>query len=114
VNFISSNLNTSHAEKQNLLNVVDIQMRADKLLELLSKEVSMLELKNQIQDKVKTDLDKQQRDFLLSQQLKTIQDELGGGPHEQDIADLKSKLPTKNGQKTSSNNLKRNWTSSTE
>jgi ATP-dependent Lon protease len=95
VNFISSNLNTSHAEKQNLLNVVDIQMRADKLLELLSKEVSMLELKNQIQDKVKTDLDKQQRDFLLSQQLKTIQDELGGGPHEQDIADLKKQAANK-------------------
>lgn len=95
VNFVSSNLNTSHVEKQNLLDVADISLRAEKLLELLSKEVKMLELKNQIQDKVKSDLDKQQRDYLLSQQLKTIQDELGGGPHDQDIKELKEKAAQK-------------------
>ena len=95
VNFVSSNLNTSHVEKQALLNVADLNMRAEKLLELLSKEVNMLELKNQIQDKVKTDIDKQQRDYMLSQQLKTIQDELGGGPHEQDIKELKEKSAKK-------------------
>ncbi|MBN2746584.1 MAG: endopeptidase La [Bacteroidales bacterium] len=91
VNFVSSNLNTSHLDKQNLLEITDLSQRAEKLLELLSREVKMLELKNQIQDKVKTDLDKQQRDYLLSQQLKTIQDELGGGPHDQDIKELKEK-----------------------
>lgn len=95
VNFVSSNLNTSHVEKQGLLEVVDINLRAEKLLELLSKEVKMVELKNQIQDKVKTDLDKQQRDYLLSQQLKTIQDELGGGPHDQDIKELKERAAKK-------------------
>lgn len=95
VNFVSSNLNSSLTEKQNLLDIADINTRAEKLLELLSREVKMLELKNQIQDKVRTDLDKQQRDYLLSQQLKTIQDELGGGPHDQDIKELKEKATKK-------------------
>lgn len=95
VNFVSSNLNSTLEAKQKLLDIVDVSIRANQLLELLAKEVSMLELKNQIQDKVKNDLDKQQRDYMLNQQLKTIQDELGGSPHEQDIKDLKVKAKTK-------------------
>ena len=59
----------------------------------------MLELKHDIQKKVKVDMDKQQRDFLLNQQLKTIQDEFGGGPHEQEIAELKEKATKKNGRR---------------
>lgn len=95
VNFVSSNLNSGLAEKQSLLELVDLKERADKLLGLLTKEVQQLELKNQIQDKVKQDLDKQQRDYFLNQQLKTIQDELGGSPHEVDIKNLKKRAQQK-------------------
>ncbi len=95
VNFVSSNLSIDVREKQNLLEISDIKERANKVLTLLTKELQMLELKTQIQDKVKTDLDKQQRDFLLNQQLKTIQEELGGSPHEQEINELKKKAKGK-------------------
>lgn len=91
VNFVSSNLNCSVADKQALLANSDLVDRAQKVLELLTSELQVQELKNQIQSKVKTDLDKQQRDYLLGQQLKTIQEELGGLPHEEDIKDLRAK-----------------------
>ena len=91
VNFVSSNLNIELADKQKLLETPDLTKRANEVLAALAKELHMLELKNQIQDKVKLDLDKQQRDYLLSQQLKTIQEELGGSPHEQEINDLKAR-----------------------
>ncbi|MFH1119162.1 MAG: endopeptidase La [Bacteroidota bacterium] len=90
VNFISSNLNISLEEKQMLLAIDDLLERANTVLGLLTKELQIIELKNQIQNKVKIDLDKQQRDYLLNQQLKTIQEELGDNPHTQDIADLKA------------------------
>ena len=77
VNFVSSNLNINLEEKQKLLEISEIKERANKVLAALSKELQMLELKNQIQDKVKHDIDKQQRDYMLNQQLKTIQEELG-------------------------------------
>jgi ATP-dependent Lon protease len=95
VNFVSSNLNIDLIEKQKLLEMPDLMKRANEVLASLAKELQMLELKNQIQDKVKLDLDKQQRDYLLSQQLKTIQEELGGSPHEQEINDLKSRASKK-------------------
>jgi len=88
VNFASSNLNIEISEKQELLEISDLTDRANKVLKALSRELQVLELKNQIQDKVKTDLDKQQRDFLLNQQLKTIQEELGGSPYEQEISEM--------------------------
>jgi len=91
VNFISSNLNISLEEKQMLLAIDDLLERANTVLGLLTKELQIIELKNQIQNKVKIDLDKQQRDYLLNQQLKTIQEELGDNPHTQDIADLKAR-----------------------
>ncbi|MCF8298890.1 MAG: endopeptidase La [Saprospiraceae bacterium] len=95
VNFVSSNLNIDVLEKQKLLEVSDLSERANLVLSALTKELQVLELKNQIQSKVKVDLDKQQRDYLLNQQLKTIQDELGGSPHEQEIKDLKEQAKTK-------------------
>ncbi len=95
VNFASSNLNVEIREKQELLEISDLTERANKVLAALSREMQMLELKNQIQDKVKTDLDKQQRDFLLNQQLKTIQEELGGSPYEQEINEMKEKASHK-------------------
>lgn len=85
VHFISSNLNIELSEKQNLLEVPGLLDRANLVLQHLLKEIQVLDLKNQIQSKVKIDLDKQQRDFLLNQQLKTIQEELGGSSNAQEI-----------------------------
>ena len=95
VNFVSSNLNITATDKQQLLEITDVQERAGKVLSHLSKEMQMLDLKNQIQSKVKTDLDKQQRDYFLNQQLKTIQEELGGSPNETEIKVLKEKASLK-------------------
>ncbi len=95
INFISSNSDVSTTDKQRLLETDDIKKRAIKLLEYLSRELQMLELKNDIQLKVKTELDQQQREFLLHQQMKTIQNELGGNPVEQEIEDMKKKASKK-------------------
>ena len=95
VNFVSSNLNIDIKEKQKLLEVSDFHERAQEVLTALTKELQMLELKNQIQNKVKVDLDKQQRDYFLNQQIKTIQEELGDTPGIQDINDLKDRAKTK-------------------
>lgn len=95
VNFVSSNLNIKLPEKQQLLEISEVTRRAKKVLAALSKELQMLELKNEIQDKVKTDLDKQQRDYILNQQLKTIQEELGGTSQQQEIEDLREKAKNK-------------------
>jgi ATP-dependent Lon protease len=85
LNFISSNLNVDLTAKQQLLELDDINIRGNKILEHLSKEIQMLQLKNQIQTKVKGDLDKQQRDYFLQQQIKALQEELGGDSPERDI-----------------------------
>ncbi|RWU09806.1 endopeptidase La [Pedobacter chitinilyticus] len=77
INFISSNMNAEMADKQSMLEMGNLRKRAEMVMELLTQELQMLELKNQIQSKVRTDLDKQQRDYFLNQQLKTIQEELG-------------------------------------
>jgi ATP-dependent Lon protease len=95
VNFVSSNLNIKLQEKQKLLEISEVTQRARKVLTALTKELQMLELKNEIQDKVKTDLDKQQRDYILNQQLKTIQEELGGTSQQQEIEDLREKAKNK-------------------
>ncbi len=70
MNFVSSNLNIKIVEKQKLLEISDMIQRAKAVLSALTKELQLLDLKNQIQSKVKTDLDKQQRDYFLNQQLK--------------------------------------------
>ncbi|MFZ4463044.1 MAG: endopeptidase La [Bacteroidales bacterium] len=95
IHFISSNLNVSNGEKQLLLEITDMKKRANQVLAYLTKELQMLDLKHQIQSKVKVDLDKQQRDYLLNQQLKTIQEELGGTPNELDVKSLKEKSSKK-------------------
>lgn len=95
VNFIASNLVQSMEEKQRLLEINDITKFATELLSILSNEVQMIELKHQIQNKVKMDMDKQQREYLLNQQLRTIQEELGGTPNEIDIKVLQEKAAKK-------------------
>ena len=95
INFISSNLNADLVQKQEILEQSDIKKRAEKVLELLTVELQLLELKNQIQNKVRGDLDKQQRDYFLNQQLKTIQEELGGNTPDLEIEDLKQRAKSK-------------------
>ncbi|MEI7661495.1 MAG: endopeptidase La [Bacteroidota bacterium] len=95
VHFISSNLNIELADKQKLLEVSDLTDCANLVLSYLTKELQVADLKQHIQNKVKTDLDKQQRDFLLNQQLKTIQEELGGSPNAQEINTLREQAKDK-------------------
>lgn len=95
INFICSNLNADVEEKQKLLEMDMTLERGQALLESLNKELQMLELKNQIQNKVKKDLDKQQRDYMLNQQLRQIQEELGDVPSETEIEELEKKAKGK-------------------
>ena len=95
VHFISSNLTIDLEAKQKLLEIQDLFERARAVLKHLIQELQILELKQQIQNKVKTDLDKQQRDFLLNQQLKTIQEELGGSPNAQEVNSLREQAHNK-------------------
>ncbi|MEI6455812.1 MAG: endopeptidase La [bacterium] len=95
VHFISSNLTIDIAEKQKLLEINDLQERANRVLIYLTKELQIIDLKQQIQNKVKTDLDKQQRDYVLNQQLKTIQEELGGSPNVQEVNTLREQGKSK-------------------
>ncbi len=95
INFISSNSDIKLHEKQQLLETNDMKKRATLLLQYLSREVQLLELKNDIQNKVRLDIDQQQREYFLHQQMKTIQDELGGNPLEQEIEELKAKAKKK-------------------
>ncbi len=95
VNFISSNSDVETAVKQELLEIDDMRERAQKLLGILVKQVQELELKNDIQSKVRVDIDKQQREYFLNQQMKTIQNELGYNPVEHDIDELKEKAKKK-------------------
>ena len=90
INFVSSNVSISMLNKQNLLEEIDLKKRAIKVLELLSKELQMLEMKNEIQSKVRTDLDQQQREYFLHQQMKAIQEELGGSGSGKEIEEMQS------------------------
>ncbi|WP_371724322.1 endopeptidase La [Mucilaginibacter sp. L196] len=91
INFISSNMNAEMTAKQHLLEVANLRERANLVLEHLTLDLQMLELKNQIQTKVRVDLDKQQRDYFLNQQLKTIQEELGGNSPDLEVDDLRQR-----------------------
>jgi ATP-dependent Lon protease len=95
VNFISSNMNANTEDKQKMLEVENLKERSLLVLEYLNKEFQMLELRSQIQNKTKVDLDKQQREYFLNQQIKTIQEELGGTNFEQEINGYKEKAKLK-------------------
>jgi ATP-dependent Lon protease len=95
INYIGSNIDIGLKEKQELLEMDDLKSRSIRLLEYLSMEHQKQKLKFDIQEKVKHDLDQQQREFLLNQQMKTIQDELGGNPMEKDIKELKERAKNK-------------------
>lgn len=89
--FLSSNINVDVSEKQKLLETNDGSKRATSLLQFMLKDIQLLELKQEIQSKVHSDLDQQQRDFYLRQQIKVLQDELGYESNEQEISELRLK-----------------------
>ena len=95
VNFISSNMDLSVKEKQELLEQHNLKERALLTLKRLNKELQRLELKNDIQSKTRTDMDQQQREYYLHQQLKTIQEELGGVSNDEELEVMKTKSKSK-------------------
>ena len=107
INFISSNMNAEMADKQNILEMDNLQDRAKKVMDLLMVELQVLELRNQIQFKVRTDLDKQQRDYFLNQQLKTIQEELGGNTTDLEIEALEKRSAKKKWPQTVADHFKK-------
>ncbi len=95
INFVSSNMNASVKEKQEILEINNLKDRALTTLKYLNVELQRLTLRNDIQSRVRFDLDKQQRDYFLQQQMRTIQEELGGVSYEAEIEELKVKSQTK-------------------
>ncbi len=95
VNFVSSNMNLSVKEKQDLLAMNALKERALETLRFMNLELQKLELKNDIQSKVRFDLDQQQREYFLHQQMKTIQEELGGASNEQELDEMRLKAKSK-------------------
>ncbi len=95
VNFIASNLNTKVEKKQHLLEINDISKRIENVIAQLSNEIKMLSMKNEIQTKVKMDMDRQQREYFLNQQIRTIQDELGDNPVESELRGFEKRAKTK-------------------
>lgn len=95
LNFIASNLSVNNQEKQNILEMSDATERAKIVLRLLNKEFQMVELKRQIQSQSQQEIDKQQKEYFLTQQMKTIQKELGGSPADKAIEAIKDKAAKK-------------------
>lgn len=102
INFICTNLPLNKDEKIELLSISSLQDRAYRLLEILNREVQLAEIKASIQLRTREDIDQQQREYFLQQQIKNIQDELGGGGQEQEIEEMRQKgLRMKWGQEIS-------------
>ena len=95
VNFISSNMNADVAKKQEMLGEMNMKKRVLMVLEHLTLEVQMLEMKNEIHSKVRKDMDRQQREYYLNQQMRAIQDELGDNPQELDVNDMNERASKK-------------------
>lgn len=95
IHFVSSNLNTDIKEKQRLLEINNIRERADMLMQLLQKELQFAELKNKVTTKTRTELDKQQREYFLQQQLKSIKEELGGDTNLQEVKEMLKRAEAK-------------------
>ena len=95
INFVSSNLNISVEEKQSLLEINDLKERALATLKHMNVELQKLSLRNDIQSKVESDINKQQREYFLQQQMKTIQEELGGNSYEAEIQEMRERAKKK-------------------
>jgi len=105
INFVSSNLNSELGEKQKLLEIDDLTKRAEELMHMLQKELQFAELKNKVTNKTRTELDKQQREYFLQQQLKSIKEELGG-ENAPEVAEMKKKAETKKWPEAAKNAFK--------
>ncbi len=95
IHFVSSNLSIDIREKQELLQLNNLRERAELLMQFLQKELQFAELKNKVTNKTRTEIDKQQREYFLQQQLKSIKEELGGDHNEREVKDLQKKSETK-------------------
>jgi len=95
LNFIASHLEISLEEKQAILEIDEFVIRANKIYDLLTRELNAVEVRNEIRERVHNSMDKQQRDYILSQQLRTIQEELGEIPGEQEIYELEQRAKKK-------------------
>ncbi|MEQ3656179.1 MAG: endopeptidase La [Dokdonia sp.] len=95
VNFVSANMNLTVAEKQRLLEISELQQRALETLKFMDMERQKLELKNDIQSKVQNDMSQQQREYFLHQQMKTIQEELGGVSSEDELEEMRTRARDK-------------------
>lgn len=95
IHFVSSNISSDLKEKQDLLETNDLKLRAEKLMQLLNRELQFAELKNQLTNRTKTELDKQQKEYFLQQQLKSIKEELGGDANEREIREMQKKAEAK-------------------
>lgn len=95
INFVSSNMNLTVAEKQALLEIDDLKKRALATLKFMNIEFQKLELKNNIQSKVQIDMSQQQREYFLHQQIKTIQEELGGVNHDEEVEEMRTRAQAK-------------------
>jgi ATP-dependent Lon protease len=91
LHFIASNINAKLTDMQSLLEEDNVKLRGERLLQLLQSELQMVELKNEITNKTRGELDKQQREYFLQQQLKSIKEELGGDPNERELRDLQKR-----------------------
>jgi len=95
IHFVSSNLTIDIRDKQRLLEIDDLRERADLLMQFLQKELQFAELKNKVTNKTRAEIDKQQREYFLQQQLKSIREELGGDPNEREIKELQKRSEAK-------------------
>jgi len=95
IHFVSSNLSTEIKQKQRLLELNNIRERANLLMQLLQKELQFAELKNKVTTKTRTELDKQQREYFLQQQMKSIKEELGGDSNVQEVKEMQKKAEAK-------------------
>jgi len=95
MHFVASNIAAKLVDKQELLEENNVKLRAERLLQLLQTELQLVELKNEITNKTRVDIDKQQREYFLQQQLKSIREELGGEPNEREVKDLQKRAEGK-------------------
>jgi ATP-dependent Lon protease len=107
IHFVSSNLNIDIRDKQKLLELSNIRERADLLMQLLQKELQFAELKNKVTNKTRAEIDKQQREYFLQQQLKSIKEELGNDPNEREIKELQKRAESKKWPESAKENFKK-------
>ncbi len=109
INFVSSNMNLSVSDKQEILSLTSLNERALLCLKFMNIEYQKLALKNDIRSRVRSDMDQQQREYYLNQQLKTIQEELGGISYEEEVDELKERSKKKMWNDEVKNHFNKEW-----